>query len=168
MADSLPSSLAVTVALPSPDATAALAIALARIVRLGDVIALDGELGVGKTTFARAIIHALGGAGEEVPSPTFTLLQAYELPTITVCHFDLYRLDGPEGLAELGLEDAFADAVSLIEWPDRLGSLLPDDHLHITLFFDGNTDQMRHAQLVGHGRWAARVDAIAVGGDKDD
>src|ERR1043165_7946856 len=113
--------------LPDERATASLAARLAALARPGDVIALNGELGAGKTSFARAFIRARG-ADEDVPSPTFTLAQAYELPDATVWHFDCYRLRDPEEAWELGIEDAFREGISLIEWPERLGTLLPERH----------------------------------------
>jgi tRNA threonylcarbamoyladenosine biosynthesis protein TsaE len=139
------------IALPDPAATAALAVALARLARPGDVIALRGDLGAGKTFFARAFI-----AEPDVPSPTFTLVQTYELAQGRVWHFDLYRLQSPEEAIELDIEDAFAEGISLIEWPDRLGPLLPAERLDVELSF-GPTADARIARLTGHGRWAARL-----------
>ena len=106
--------------------------ALAALAKTGDVIALKGELGAGKTSFARAFIRALGGTGD-VPSPTFTLVQVYELATATIWHFDGYRLRHPEEAWELGIEDAFADGISLIEWPERFGAFVPARRLEIGL-----------------------------------
>ncbi|HEY1259264.1 MAG TPA: tRNA (adenosine(37)-N6)-threonylcarbamoyltransferase complex ATPase subunit type 1 TsaE, partial [Stellaceae bacterium] len=106
----------IVVDLPDEMATAALAERLAGIAAAGDVIALEGELGSGKTTLARAFIAARG-AGEEVPSPTFTLVQTYQAETVSIWHFDLYRLQAPEEAWELGIEEALADGISLIEWP---------------------------------------------------
>jgi tRNA threonylcarbamoyladenosine biosynthesis protein TsaE len=115
-------------------ATASLAAAIARAARPGDVIALSGDLGAGKTSFARAFIRALGRGDEDVPSPTFTLVQTYELPTATVWHFDLYRLERPDDVLELGFEDAAAEgSIVLVEWPDRAGGLLPRDRLDLSL-----------------------------------
>lgn len=146
--------------LPDEAATAALAARLARRARAGDVIALRGELGAGKTTFARAFIHALGG-DEEVPSPTFTLVQLYELEAATIWHFDLYRLQAPEEAWELGIEEALATGIALIEWPERLGPLLPERRLDITLAF-GNEAAARRAVLSAGPDWAARLEGIAA------
>src|SRR5471030_2545552 len=86
----------------------------------GDLVTLSGDLGAGKTAFARALIrHLAGDETVEVPSPTFTLMQSYELPRFNLVHADLYRLAGPGELAELGFEEAGEDAVTLLEWPDR-------------------------------------------------
>ncbi len=113
-------------------ATAALAARIASLARPGDVIALKGELGAGKTSFARAFIGARGSR-EDVPSPTFTLVQIYEVGDAAVWHFDFYRVRDPEEAWELGIEDAFRDGISLIEWPERLGPLLPARRLEIAL-----------------------------------
>ena len=113
--------------------TVAFAARLARLVQAGDVILLHGTLGMGKSALARALIRARAGAPDyEVPSPSFTLVQIYEFDTgPDIWHFDLYRLSDPEEIYELAVEDAFAEGVSLIEWPDRLGYLTPEDRLDI-------------------------------------
>lgn len=129
---------AATLRLTDEAATRDIAARLAGLLATGDVIGLSGDLGSGKTTFARALIRALGGGGE-VPSPTFTLVQVYELATADVWHFDLYRIADPMEVAELGLEDALAGGISLIEWPERAGGLLPDDRLDLRFgFADGS------------------------------
>src|SRR5436190_23220912 len=92
----------------------------------GDLVTLSGDLGAGKTTFARALIrHLAGDPGLEVPSPTFTLVQAYPLARLPVVHGDLYRVNAPEELTELGFNEAAEDAAVLLEWPDRIGDRLP-------------------------------------------
>lgn len=119
--------------LPDLAATEALAAALAAILRPGDAVLLQGPLGAGKSAFARALLRAASGnPALEVPSPTFTLLQSYDTMRGVIHHFDLWRLDGLGGLAELGWDDARADIV-LVEWPDRLGGLWPDGALMIAL-----------------------------------
>lgn len=123
-----------TLALADEAATRHCASRLADVLAGGDVIGLSGDLGSGKTTFARALIRALGG-DEEVPSPTFTLVQTYRLARAEVWHFDLYRVERPEDIAELGLEEAFAGGIALIEWPERAGDLLPDDRLDLSFGF---------------------------------
>ncbi len=126
--------------LPLADETATehLGATLAARLKPGDVVGLKGELGAGKTTLARAILRA--AAGEPaliVPSPTFTLVEVYETPGGTYWHFDLYRLETPEQVFELGWEEARAEGIVLIEWPERLGPLLPK-HLSVTLEIDGD------------------------------
>jgi tRNA threonylcarbamoyladenosine biosynthesis protein TsaE len=150
----------VMIDLPDENATAALAKRLAALARPGDVIALKGELGAGKTSFARAFIRARGG-DEAVPSPTFTLVQSYDLPGGTIRHFDLYRLRTPEEAWELGIEEVFADGIALIEWPERLGILLPAKHLLVALEF-ATRPGARRATLSGEGAWAPRLAALAA------
>jgi tRNA threonylcarbamoyladenosine biosynthesis protein TsaE len=124
--------------LPDDRATDQLGATLATRLRTGDIVGLKGELGTGKTTLARAILRA---AAEDarliVPSPTFTLVEVYETPRGTFWHFDLYRLETPEQVFELGWEEALAGGISIIEWPERLGPLLPK-HLSVTLEVDGD------------------------------
>jgi len=141
--------------LPDEAATAALARRVAALARPGDVVALSGDLGTGKTLFARAFIGE-----EDVPSPTFTLVQTYDRPMGRVWHFDLYRLKSPEEAIELDIEDAFAEGISLIEWPERLGAFLPAQRLDIGLEFAG-PPTARRARLEGRGRWARLLPQIA-------
>lgn len=153
---------AVSLRLPDEAATAALGRRLARLVRAGDVIALHGDLGSGKTALARALINALpgpdgGAAGEEeVPSPTFTLVQTYRRRPATVWHFDLYRVGDPGEIDELGWEEALADGVVLVEWPDRLGVRLPRARLDVRLAFAA-AGPGRTAELRGGGGWCERL-----------
>ena len=131
--------------LPDLDATIRLGAALARLIRVGDVIALHGDLGAGKTELARALIRA--AAGDDaliVPSPTFTLVETY---------------DTPEQVWELGLEEALADGVALIEWPERLAGLLPSPRLDLTLRI--TQGDARQATLAGGSTWIDRIDALA-------
>lgn len=138
-------------------ATHALARRLAKAAEPGDVIALHGDLGAGKTSLARAFVRALAGEDEDVPSPTFTLVQLYDWAEGTVWHFDLYRLEKPEDALELGIEEAFADGVSLIEWPDRLGPWLPADRLDLRLAA-GGAEGARRAELTAIGaRWGNKL-----------
>jgi tRNA threonylcarbamoyladenosine biosynthesis protein TsaE len=119
--------------LPNEQATETLGATLAARLKPGDVVGLKGDLGAGKTTLARAIIRAAASDPDLiVPSPTFTLVEVYDTPRGAFWHFDLYRLDNPEQVYELGWEEARAEGIVLLEWPDRLGSLLPQ-HLSVTL-----------------------------------
>ena len=156
MTSASPARAARPIALPDLAATHRLAARLAAVLRPCDVVGLAGALGAGKTEFARAAIGALGGPAE-VPSPTFTLVQSYELDDLTVWHFDLYRLAKPEEALELDIEDAFAEGISLIEWPERLGALIGADWLELRLG-PGERPEARRAELIGHGRWAERLD----------
>ncbi|MGL4238278.1 tRNA (adenosine(37)-N6)-threonylcarbamoyltransferase complex ATPase subunit type 1 TsaE [Tabrizicola sp.] len=113
--------------------TAALGQRLAEVARPGDAILLEGPIGAGKSCLARAFIQARLGRAEEVPSPTFTLVQVYQAKGGDIWHADLYRLTHPDEVWELGLDDAFETAICLVEWPDRLGRHVPQGALHIRL-----------------------------------
>ncbi len=120
----------------------------------GDVLLLEGEIGAGKTHFARSLILSLLAAHEDIPSPTFTLVQTYDGPACEIWHADLYRLTSPDEIVELGLTDAFEDAICLVEWPDRLADLAPTSAL--TLAFE-MTAEKGHRALVLRAeaaRWA--------------
>lgn len=147
--------------LPDEAATVRLGQHLARLLRPGDVLLLTGDLGAGKTALARSIIQTLSGAAVEVPSPTFTLVQTYDTDRAPVWHFDLYRLDDPDEVEELGWDEVRDDGIALVEWPDRLGPLTPKDRLHIALSVTAE-GAGRSAQLVGHGGWAARLAAFTA------
>jgi tRNA threonylcarbamoyladenosine biosynthesis protein TsaE len=140
--------------LADDSATAALGARLGAAARAGDVIALIGDLGAGKTTLARGLIQHLLGPKTEAPSPTFTLVQTYQGPRFPIWHFDLYRLNAAGEARELGLEEA-VDGLALIEWPDRLGRDLPMARLEVRLSFGG---QGRIARLVDLDDWSARID----------
>lgn len=131
--------------------TRAIGAALARVLHPGDTIALQGDLGAGKSTLARAILHALGWAGE-VPSPTFTLVQAYDDLPVPVWHVDLYRLDHPAEADALGLFET--DAALIIEWPQRLGDRLPADALQLML--EGSGDAPRRLTWIAPPAWEGR------------
>jgi tRNA threonylcarbamoyladenosine biosynthesis protein TsaE len=145
------------VALPDAAATLALGKRLGGVLGRGDVVCLSGTLGAGKTTLARGAIEAWTGRQEEAPSPTYTLVQTYEGAKGELWHVDLYRLKQPEDAWELGLEDAFADAACLIEWPERLQGQLPRDRLDIELAPQG---EGRSAVLRGRGAWSGRLGTI--------
>ncbi len=150
----------VTLDLACKDATSRLGAALAARAKPGDVLALFGTLGTGKTTLARAFIRALTTADEEVPSPTFTLVQTYDTALGLVWHFDLYRLERPEDAFELGIEDALADGIVLIEWPERLGSWLPRRRLDVSLGNVANTPG-RQVILTSWFQWDDRIGDLA-------
>lgn len=105
----------------------------AKDVQAYSTILLSGGLGAGKTVFARALIQNLVGDDVDVPSPTFTLVQTYEGKTGLIYHFDLYRIEDPEEIYELGWEDAMADGIAIVEWPERLGEFLPETYTHIKI-----------------------------------
>ena len=137
--------------LPDEAATERLGATLASRLRPRDVVALQGGLGVGKTTLARAILRAASGdPALIVPSPTFTLVEIYDTPMGVFWHFDLYRLEEPEQVFELGWEEARADGMALVEWAERLGTLLPRERLTVTLAMEGDG---RRADLEGEARF---------------
>jgi len=143
--------------LTSPDATCGLAQALARHLGPGDVLLLSGPVGAGKSHFARCLIRALTTPGEEVPSPTFTLVQTYPAPAADIWHADLYRLTDPTELVELGLAEAFETAIALVEWPDRLADMAPASALHLE-FAHGTAPDTRHLALRwSDPRWTPRL-----------
>src|SRR6516162_5133697 len=153
-----------SVALPDEHATQRLAIDIANSLQPGDLVTLSGDLGAGKTTFARALIRYLAGdASIEVPSPTFTLLQIYELPQFPLVHADLFRLSGSAELAELGFDDLPEGAVVLVEWPDRAAGFLPPDRIDVALTLAPKLKlEFRHARVTGYGKLGARVDRMAA------
>jgi tRNA threonylcarbamoyladenosine biosynthesis protein TsaE len=139
---------------------------LSGVLKAGDTVLLEGDLGAGKSALARATIQSLPNqnnelVNEEVPSPTFTIVQTYERKIAEIWHFDLYRLANAEELYEIGIEEAIANQVCLIEWPDRLGHLTPPNHLMITIEF-GAGEEERELQLVGEGSWLSRLPALAL------
>ena len=144
--------------LPDEAATRALGARLAPVLRPGDIVALWGDLGAGKSTLARGLIQGALGEETEVPSPTFTLVQIYELPDLDLWHMDLYRLEHAEDVFELGVEDAFVEAASLIEWPERMGAYLPLHRLDIRLEQAG---EARQASLSAPpGEWHNRLRGV--------
>ncbi|MCX7565871.1 tRNA (adenosine(37)-N6)-threonylcarbamoyltransferase complex ATPase subunit type 1 TsaE [Sulfitobacter sp. F26169L] len=148
----------ITTTLTAPDQTAILAQRLGQHLQAGDTILLTGDVGAGKTHFARALIQSLLAAAEDVPSPTFTLVQVYDAASGTeIWHADLYRLSDHSETDELGLVDAMDQAICLIEWPDRLGALCPEDALDITL---ATTDAENARTLTAKwsaSRWDAKL-----------
>jgi tRNA threonylcarbamoyladenosine biosynthesis protein TsaE len=150
----------IVVDLPDETATAALAARIAAVAAPADIIALKGDLGSGKTVFARAFIGACGNQ-DEVPSPTFTLVQVYDAGPAAIWHFDLYRIRAPEEAWELGIEEAFITGISLIEWPERLGPLLPGHRLELRFAFGDGPNERRIAIDPGN-EWQARLAMIAA------
>ncbi len=146
-----------TIHLPDPGATTRLGKGLAGILRPGDVVALSGDLGAGKTSLARSIIQSLSGKDEAVPSPTFTLLQQYSSPRGMLWHFDFYRLKNAADVIDLGFEEALSDIV-LVEWPERAASYLPQTALRGALTSTG--DGGRTIILSGDAGWKARFTGL--------
>lgn len=141
------------------DDTTALAAELAAHTEAGDVLLLQGDLGVGKTAFCRAFIQSLLEIKEDVPSPTFTLVQTFQGRDFPLWHFDLYRLKHPQEAVELGIEEAFDEGVSLIEWPALIAEMLPENCLCLTFSY-GIDKGARKVELQGTGTWEEKLKAI--------
>jgi tRNA threonylcarbamoyladenosine biosynthesis protein TsaE len=145
--------------LPDEAATDRLGQQLGALLRPGDTVLLRGQIGAGKSHLARSLIRArLGRPEEPVPSPTFTLVQAYDSPTGDIWHADLYRLGDASEVVELGLDSALSQAICLIEWPERLGEMTPEQAVTLDLAPDGDG---RRVSLSGTGRGAAIIAALA-------
>jgi tRNA threonylcarbamoyladenosine biosynthesis protein TsaE len=140
-------------------ATARLGAAIARTLQAGEAVCLSGPLGAGKSTLARALVRALTTPDEDVPSPTFTLVQFYEGADLKIAHFDLYRLTNPDEAYEIGLDEALDDGAAVIEWPERLEGRLPADRLDVEIApMDRVGDGAgRVARLTPHGSWVGRM-----------
>jgi tRNA threonylcarbamoyladenosine biosynthesis protein TsaE len=133
--------------------------AMAALLEPGDVLALHGGLGVGKTTFTRGLVRALVPDVQEVPSPTYTLVQAYDAPDFPIWHFDLYRLELPDEMEEIGWEET-SEGVAIVEWPDKAGKHLPAWRLDVVFDFEG---EHRLVSLEPHGEdWQARCDEFQL------
>lgn len=143
-----------TIDLPSLEKLDDLAHCFAPLLRARDVVLLRGDLGAGKTSFARSLLRALGVEGE-VPSPTFTLIQTYDVASFSIAHFDLYRLKNAEEVEEIGFFDALAHDVCLIEWPERAARFMPRDHFEF--FFSLNASGARHVRCSVQGVHAPRL-----------
>ena len=139
--------------LPDAEATGRLGAAVAVALKPGDTICLNGPLGAGKSTLARALVRALTTPHEDVPSPTFTLVQFYSGLHFPLAHFDLYRLERADEAFEIGLDEALEEGAAVIEWPERLGGRLPEDRLDIDIAISGDG---RIARLSPHGAWKGR------------
>ncbi len=148
--------------LPDAGATTALAAGFGGHLRPGDCLLLSGPVGAGKTHFARALIQSLQETPEDVPSPTFTLVQTYDTPRGEIWHSDLYRLCHIDELVELGLEVAFETAITLVEWPDRLGAARPARYLALDFTIPSLTDETRELYVETAGNsweWLASLPA---------
>ncbi|MBO9473677.1 tRNA (adenosine(37)-N6)-threonylcarbamoyltransferase complex ATPase subunit type 1 TsaE [Shimia sp. R10_1] len=147
--------------LSSANATQDLAIRIGATLQPTDVLLLEGPIGAGKTHFARSLIQSLLPVAEDVPSPTFTLVQVYETAESEIWHADLYRLTSPDEVVELGLTDAFEEAICLVEWPDRLADLQPDSALFLS-FSLGEDEGQRHLTITAKDqKWAPLLESLA-------
>ena len=142
-----------TINLKNEAETLAFGAKLAPFLKVGDVVALCGDLGAGKTCLSRGIITALTDT-DEVPSPTYTLVQMYESSGFNIWHFDLYRLEGEGDVWELGIEEALEDGICLIEWPERIENLLSGAELEVQISFDGDA---RTLHITGSKNWGERL-----------
>ncbi len=158
----MPSADPISIYLADAAQTDALGALLAQFAVRGDAFLLSGPIGAGKSQLSRAFIRARLGRMEDVPSPTFTLVQTYEDTDADIWHADLYRLSHPDEVTELGLDDAFSQAICLVEWPDRLGGLLPKDAIVLNL---SAHDDGRTARIDFAGRHALRAALLAFGHD---
>lgn len=150
-----------TFTFPSEDDTRRFAAALGAQLCVGDTVLLEGDIGAGKTFLARALIQSLQTVPEDVPSPTYTLVQTYDTPAGEIWHSDLYRIGSTDEIEELGLIDAFQTGICLIEWPDRLGQLAPETALTIVLSADDIDPDQRHAQVTWDDtRWDNRISLL--------
>ena len=141
--------------LDDPTAMQRLGAAIAAALRAGEAVCLWGPLGAGKTTLARGLVRGLTTADEEVPSPTFTLVQTYDGAAFRLAHFDLYRLVSASEAYELGLDEALEDGAAVIEWPERLQGALPPDRLDVEIERP-ESGEGRRVRLTGHGAWVGR------------
>jgi len=135
-------------------ATTRLGAAIGAALGQGEAVCLSGPLGAGKSSLARGLIRALSPEAGDVPSPTFTLVQFYSGAAFEIAHFDLYRLTRAEEAFEIGLDEALREGAAVIEWPERLGDLLPADRLDVAIRIDGAG---RRARIMAHGAWEGRA-----------
>lgn len=149
-----------TVHLPDPESGTAFAERLASRITRPCTLLLSGDIGAGKSHMARALMRALGVTDQDIPSPTFTLVQTYDSPAGPIWHSDLYRLTGPEEAEELGLFDAFETDICLVEWPDRLGNEAPPDALWLHLTMSGQGRDLTLAST--NPRWITILGMMAA------
>ncbi|WP_171123742.1 MULTISPECIES: tRNA (adenosine(37)-N6)-threonylcarbamoyltransferase complex ATPase subunit type 1 TsaE [unclassified Ruegeria] len=151
-----------TIDLNSPEETAGFAARLGSKLLPGDIVLLEGEIGSGKTHFARSLIQSLMTIPEDVPSPTFTLVQVYDTAAAEIWHCDLYRLSAVEEVEELGLTEAFYTSICLIEWPAKLGPLRPENALTLTFETDPNMMEKRMLTLTwSDPRWSEKLESCS-------
>ena len=148
----------ITINLPDETATKQLGAMLSGVFAAGDIVRLCGDLGAGKSTLARAVIASLSDV-DDAPSPTYMLVETYETPAFLLWHFDLYRLESAADVWELGLEEALDGGTLLIEWPERIDGLLPENALTVRLEIDGTG---RNAFIEGDKVWQARLAAAGI------
>jgi len=151
------------ITLSSPDETRMFAQHLGGLLEAGDILLFEGEIGAGKTHFCRCLIQSLLREPEDVPSPTFTLIQTYEAPEFEIWHADLYRLTSPDEVIELGLIDAFEDALCLVEWPDRLAELWPQNALTLSLKMTKVLGERNLTLRANNPLWAGNLETITNG-----
>lgn len=162
MSNTLPVPHIAALTLHGPEAGTHFGQTLAPLPQAGDVLLLEGPIGAGKTHFARAVIQHLLARPEDVPSPTFTLVQVYEAAQCEIWHADLYRLSQSDEIEELGLVEAFDTAICLVEWPDRLGALAPDGALSLQFRADATGDA-REVEIFGAAEWSRRLKGVLHG-----
>ncbi len=151
-----------SITLYSPQETDQFARALGGVLAVGDCILLDGPIGSGKTHLARCLIQHHMAAPEDVPSPTYTLVQTYDTLLGDIWHADLYRITDPDEIEELGLVDAFSDAICLVEWPDRLAELRPENALYIRFVSDKQDEKRRDLELQwSDPKWSQKLRGLA-------
>ncbi|WP_025897440.1 tRNA (adenosine(37)-N6)-threonylcarbamoyltransferase complex ATPase subunit type 1 TsaE [Sneathiella glossodoripedis] len=160
--------LDLSITVTSEEETRNLAKDLSQLLKVGDIVRLDGTLGAGKTAFARALIQSLAEQDLEVPSPTFNLLLLYDTPAGMVYHYDFYRLEDPEEIWELDIDDAYDSGITIMEWAERLEDLAPQNALRIELVITGDLESSRVLQITGDESWGRRLAGFSQGKTVND